>query len=671
MAISETQALKPNILIVDDTIENLKLLTDMLTKNGYSVTGAPDGPTALMIAQNNPPDLILLDILMPGMDGYEVCRQLKTGKKSSHIPVIFLSALEDTEDKIKGFQAGGVDFITKPFQFEEVTARIDLHLKLRNVQKQLEDKNRLLETEIAARRKAEEALKTHTDQLEQLVMERTAELMWENSLNDRLAAISAGLLAAEYDINKIADMILSAAKELTGSSDGYVSEINPETEENVFQERFLVVPVFLKGKPAGQISLSNPLKDYTKDDLFAIGRLSELYALAIQRYKYEQEKETFNRQLQKTQKMEALGTLAGGIAHDFNNILFPILGYTEMMIDDAKVNSDFRNKLDRILNATLRARDLVRQILTFCSQTNQKIESIQIHLIIKEVLKLLRASLPSTIEIQQNIQDCGMVMTDPIGIHQMAMNLITNSFHAMEKGGTLTVSLYQVRLSHEDILEPNMLPGDYICLTVTDTGFGMDKTVMEHIFDPYFTTKDQGKGTGLGLAVVHGIVKSCNGGIKVFSEQDKGSKFEIYLPQSKPVDAALEKPQECEHLPGGSEHILIVDDELPILAMLNQMLERLGYKITMQSSGIDALEAFKAGPDKFDLIVTDFTMPNMTGAGLAREVLSIRSDIPIILCSGFSEQMNTEKAALLGIREYLLKPVNKNELAKVIRMALD
>ncbi len=731
METPEHTALKAKILIVDDTIENLQFLSDILTHNAYSVTGAPDGQTALMIAENAPPDLILLDVLMPGMDGYEVCRQLKAGEKTSHIPVIFLSALGDAKDKVKGFQSGGVDFITKPFQWEEVTARIDMHLKLHSLQKRLEEKNFLLQTEIAARRSAEAELKKHSNQLEKLVMDRTAELMRENSVNERLADISAKLLGAEYDIAEIAGLILNTAQELTGSSLGYVAEINPGTKDlavsviipsrcslekrfSVFPigqdgrysglwghslntgeafytndpknhpsskgapeghisiECFLSVPVFLEGKLTGQISLANPFRDYTNADLDAVKRLSDLYALAIQRCQYEREKESLKHQIQKTQKMEALGTLAGGIAHDFNNILFPILGYSEMMRDDLPKDSSLRENVSQILQGVHRATQLVKQILTFCRQAEQKMEPLQIHLIVKEVLKLIRASLPATIEIRQNVKDCGMVMADPTQIHQMTMNLITNAFHAMEeKGGTLTVSLDPVRLGTEDTGESDMTPGDYICLTVADTGIGMDGFAMEHMFDPYFTTKKQGKGTGLGLAVVHGIVKSCSGGIRAFSEPNKGSEFKIYLPQSKKRESVTQERQKSESSDRGNEHILIVDDELQILAMLKDILESRGYRVTTRPGSAEALETFTANPDSFDLVVTDFTMPNMTGLGLSGKILSVRPEIPIIMCSGFSEQMDPEKAKAAGIKEYFIKPVGKSELIRTIRRILD
>ncbi|MEZ4527533.1 MAG: response regulator [Desulfobacterales bacterium] len=731
METPEHTALKAKILIVDDTIENLQLLSDILTQNGYSVTGAPDGPTALMIAENAPPDLILLDILMPGMDGYEVCTQLKAGEKTSHIPVIFLSALGEARSKVKGFAAGGVDFVTKPFQWEEVTARIEIHLKLRNFQKQLEEQNARLQAEIAARSRAEEELKKHSSQLEKLVLERTAELTRENIVNAHLADISARLLAAEYDIAEIAGLILNTAQELTGSSWGYVAEINSETKDlavsvimpsrcsvekrlpvfpigedgtysglwgyalntgeafytndpkqhpgstevpqgHILIERFLSVPVFLEGNLTGQLALANPRKNYTDEDLNAVKRLSDLYALAIQRCAYEREKESLKQQLQKTQRMEALGTLAGGIAHDFNNILFPIMGYSEMIREDDPENSRLQENISQVLQGVHRAAQLVRQILTFCRQTEQKMEPLQMHLIVKEVLKLIRASLPATIEIHQSVKDCGLVMADPTQIHQMTMNLITNAFHAMEEtGGTLTVRLDEVLLEAEELHEPDMAPGDYICLTVGDTGIGMDKTVIEHMFDPYFTTKKQGKGTGLGLAVVHGIVKSCGGGIRVCSEPGRGSEFKIYLPLSKPRESAAQEVWKGEPSDRGNEHILLVDDEPQILSMLQQMLKRLGYQVTAQISSMEALELFKAHPDRFDLLVTDYTMPKMTGLALAKEVLAIRSDIPIVMCSGFNEHADAEMANIPGIKEYLAKPLRKSELASTIRRVLD
>jgi signal transduction histidine kinase len=378
-------------------------------------------------------------------------------------------------------------------------------------------------------------------------------------------------------------------------------------------------------------------------------------------------------QLRQTQKMEAIGTLAGGIAHDFNNILFAMVGFTELANDDVPEESLARANLDEVLKAGRRAKDLVQQILTFSRQVEHERRPVQVHLIVKEALKLLRASLPTTIEIPQNIDtNCGPIVADLTQIHQVIMNLCTNAYHAMrDEGGVLEVSLSEVDLDSDALSQyPDASPGTYVRLTVSDTGRGMDTEVMERIFDPFFTTKAVGEGTGMGLAVIHGIVKSHGGMISVQSEEGKGSTFHVYLPRlESPVVPEVET---TEPIPtGGKERILFVDDEEPLVRMVQQMLERLGYDVTVRTSSVEALEAFRAQPDKFDLIITDQTMPNKTGVQLARDLMRIRPDIPIILCTGFSEVISEKEAKDRGLRGYIMKPVVKSEIAKAIRMVLD
>jgi CheY-like chemotaxis protein len=370
--------------------------------------------------------------------------------------------------------------------------------------------------------------------------------------------------------------------------------------------------------------------------------------------------------------MEAIGTLAGGIAHDFNNILFPMVGFAEMALEDTPVDSPLRDYLNEILQGTKRAGDLVKQILTFSRQADQEIKPLKVQLIIKEVLKLIRSSLPSTIEIKQYISTkCGLVMADATQIHQIAMNLVTNAYHAMEEtSGKLEVTLKEIELGSDDLRDPSMIPGSYVCLTVADTGIGMDKAVLDRIFDPYYTTKEKDKGTGLGLSVVHGIVKSYDGDISVYSEPGKGTAFHVYLPVIK-MHVATEEAEVVTPIQKGSERILLVDDEDQIIRMEKQMLKRLGYHVTTRTSSLDALEAFRAVPDNFDLIITDMTMPNMTGVKLSQKLLAIRPDMPIIICSGFSEQIDDERAKAIGIRGFIMKPVVKSELAKKIREVLD
>ena len=385
------------------------------------------------------------------------------------------------------------------------------------------------------------------------------------------------------------------------------------------------------------------------------------------------EKEKAQDQLLQSQKMESIGALAGGIAHDFNNILFPIIGHTEMLMDDLSgENSDIQNSLKEIYAGALRARDLVQQILTFARQEKSELTVMKMQPIIKEALKLIRSTIPATISINQRLQpDCGPVTADPTQIHQIVMNLATNAYHAMEEnGGELKVSLREIELGENDLFNPDMSPGLYACLSIADTGMGMNKDVINRIFDPFFTTKEKGKGTGMGLSTVHGIVKRMNGEIQVYSEPGKGAEFHVYLPV---VGNIFEKQDSNanEPIPGGSERILLVDDEASIIAMEKQVMERLGYQVTTRTASIEALEAFKAGPDKFDMVITDMSMPKMPGDKLAVELIKIRPDIPILLCTGFSEGMTDEKIKSLGIKGLLMKPIVIKDLALKIREILN
>jgi PAS domain S-box-containing protein len=381
------------------------------------------------------------------------------------------------------------------------------------------------------------------------------------------------------------------------------------------------------------------------------------------------EQERLQSQLQQSQKMEAIGTLAAGIAHDFNNMLFPLLGYAEMLKADLSADSPLQQHVDRILEAALRSKDLVKQILAFSRQEERKVKIIKLQPIIEESLKLLRSSLPTTIEIQHAIDPtCDSVIADPTQINQIIMNLATNAYHAMgDDIGRLGVRLTQVRMKPDPRLFPDLIPGEYVRLTVSDTGAGIAKDTLHKIFDPYFTTKATGLGTGLGLSVVQGIVKRCHGYINVISEPGMGTEVQIYLPI---VDHGIDGPmrtEEDEQIQGGHEKILMVDDEVIIAQTQQQMLERLGYQVTVRTGSIDALEAFRANPDKYDLVLTDMTMPNMTGIQLTREIKKIRPEIPIILCTGYSHQMNEEKCKSLGIQGFIMKPVMTKELAGVIR----
>ncbi len=375
--------------------------------------------------------------------------------------------------------------------------------------------------------------------------------------------------------------------------------------------------------------------------------------------------------LQQAHKMESIGTLAGGIAHDFNNILGIIVGNTELAIDDVSEWNPARQNMEEIRTASFRARDVVRQLLSFARQTKLEKKPTNIIPIVKESLKLLRSSIPTSTEIRQNIPiDIDTILADPTQINQVLINLCTNADHAMPDGGIIKVILKNVELGENATAQYHDLnPGRYVNLIVSDTGHGIPKEEIDRIFDPYFTTKEVGKGTGMGLAVVHGIVKGHTGLITVESEFEKGTTFSMFFPVVE--KEAVVETETDEDLPIGNERILFVDDEESIAKLGHRRLERLGYKLESTTSPIKALELFRSQPDQFDLVITDLTMPKMTGDKLVKEILNIRSDIPIILCTGFSEKIDEKKAKEIGAADYIEKPLDKRDFAFKVRKVLD
>ncbi len=443
-----------------------------------------------------------------------------------------------------------------------------------------------------------------------------------------------------------------------------VREVLPEVEPDWIRT---FGDVALKGEPHRFEMYSAPLKRHFDVTAYSPRprRFATIFADVSERKRLEG-------QLQQAQKMEAIGALAGGIAHDFNNILFPIIGYTEMTLDRMEEGSREKKNLEEVLKGAHRARDLVTQILTFSRQGEQEVRPLRIQLVVKEALKLLRSTMPTTIGIRERIDKNGRpVLADPTQVHQIVMNLCTNAYHAMkETGGLLEVGLKEVAFDDQNLPAGSRLgPGSYILLTVSDTGGGMDATTLQQIFDPYFTTKRKGEGTGLGLSVVHGIVKTYGGDIQVFSHPGDGTTFHVYLPAIDGVPA--EDAPAGESPAGGKERILVVDDEAVLLKMLNRMLSSLGYAVTCKQSSREALQTFLDAPDAVDLVITDMTMPEMTGIQLSRELLDVRPDLPIILCTGFSALISEESAEAAGIKKLVMKPVVRRDMAAAIRGVLD
>jgi PAS domain S-box-containing protein len=379
-------------------------------------------------------------------------------------------------------------------------------------------------------------------------------------------------------------------------------------------------------------------------------------------------------QLVQAQKLEAIGTLAGGIAHDFNNVIFAITGFTELAMLDMPPDSRARSNLERVMEAARRSGDMVKQILAFSRHGETEITTLDLSPLLKEALKFLRGAIPSTIEINQKIEpDLGKILGDPTQIHQVLMNLCVNASHAIKDGkGIISVELAEVELDADFTgKNPPLVPGKHLRLTVADTGSGIPLEIVEKIFDPYFTTKEAGKGTGLGLSVVHGIVQKHNGAITLNSEPGTGSTFDVFLPVIENEQPRAKEDTQTNIDLTGKEHVLIVDDDYQLLEMYERQLKRLGYEVTCSSNPEEALELFQRDPRRFDLVITDLTMPKMTGIELAKELSSIRPGIPIILCSGVSQVVSDSESKLAGIQTVIYKPIRRQKIAQTIRNAMD
>jgi len=588
-------------------------------------------------------------------------------------------------------------------RFEEASKR----------RQEIEEKNRQLEQEINERKQAEELLRKAHDELERRVKERTTELVEANEqlkgeIEERKRAERTLRNSEEkfrFLAEKMFDIVWTIDRDfkttyvspsienvlgftpeerkrqsleeiitpesLQRVQEMFLRELQRNEEGTVDPDRSITIEVEFYRKDGSTIWMENTVKAIRGSGGGIVG-MHGVSRDITERKIAEEEKIRLQFQLQQVHKMESIGTLAGGIAHDFNNMLGIIVGNTELAMDDVPEWNPARQNLEEIRTGSMRARDVVKQILAFSRQSPQEMKPVRISPIIKESLKLLRSSIPTTIKIHQNISsESDTVRADPTQINQVLINLCTNAAHAMgEKAGVLEVSLEHIEINEDaSIHYHDLSSGKYLRLTVSDTGHGIEPKILERIFDPYFTTKKVGEGSGMGLSVVHGIVKTHGGDIFVDSELGKGTTFQVFFPyiEDEPepqIEIAIE-------IPRGKERILFVDDEKAMVDAIQPMIERLGYKVTARTSSIEALEAFRANPDRFDLVIADFTMPNMTGVELAKELLKLRSNIPIILCTGYSEHINDDKAKASGIRAFLMKPVFLTEIANIIRRVLD
>jgi DNA-binding response OmpR family regulator len=554
------------ILIVDDTPENLYVLGDLLEQHGFEVRVAANGPEALENATANPPpDLILLDIMMPDMDGYEVCRRLKAEERSRTIPVIFITALTETVEKVKGLKVGGLDYITKPFAAEEVLARVGVHLRLRELTERLEEKVRErtveLEHEIKERRKAQDALQAQTNEL----------LVTEEMLRVQIA---------EY-----------------------------ENSQN---------------------------------------------------------------QLQQAQKMEAVGRLAGGVAHDFNNMLTIIFGHTQLALMEADLSPKLHEHLSTIQSAAGKSADLTRHLLAFARKQIIAPIVLDLNEAVSGMLKMLQRLIGEDIHLvwKQGVP-LWPVMIDPTQIDQILANLCVNARDAITDSGTITIETVNITIDKEYADQMDFLPGDYVKLVLSDNGIGMNKNVLAHIFEPFYTTKGVGKGTGLGLATVFGIVKQNNGYINVYSESGVGTTFTIYLPRYGEEIEEMQKEAVTDPVFCGRETILLVEDEAAIMKMTGMFLETRGYSVLMANSPHEALHLAKEHVGEINLLITDVVMPEMNGKELSLRLKTLRPTLKCLFMSGYTAEAIAQHGVLDDCIHFIQKPFSLDAIAKKTREVLD
>jgi len=636
---------KIRILYIDDYELDRELVKDALEKEhgGFEVMEASDRQSFERMLKTHIFDLVLTDFNIAGFEGLQVLEAVQA--HDPRLPVIIVTGTGSEEIAVMALKQGVSDYVIKR----------PAHIR------------KLPQTIFAAIEK--QALKDQRDADELSLKE--SEEKYRSILENVLVGVYQATVEGKvlFANRKMTEMFGYSASSEELKSIGSIAELYARPEERgpvveeVLNRGFVHGEYEFRRRDGGRIWVRLHIRKTKnkKGEILLEGLMEDITEF--------REMET---RLQQSQRLEAIGTLAGGIAHDFNNILSAVIGFAELSLDDVEPGSLLHANLFEILNAGNRAKDLVRQIMTFSRKGEQEKKPIQLNPLVLEAVRMLRSTIPSTIEIKEQA-GCEMltINANPSQINQILLNLATNAAHAVGDNGIIEIGMQKVILDESSAGQyPDLSPGSYAKIFVSDNGCGIAQENLDLIFDPYFTTKGPDKGTGLGLAVVHGIVKIHGGHVTVYSEAGKGTTFHIYLPlygQRAPA-VTIRQP---EALPVGTERILLVDDEPAIVKMQKQTLERLGYTVAARTSSTEALEAFRKTPGSFDLIITDMTMPGVTGDKLAESAKEIRPGIPVILCTGFSEKVNVKTAKDIMIEGFLMKPVDKSKMAKMIRNVLD
>lgn len=668
------------ILLVDDSPASLKLLTLWLTDGGYAVRQAPSGALALWSIQSRHPDLILLDVRMPVMDGFETCRRLKDDSRSSDIPVIFLSAENDTAERVKGLQIGAVDFIAKNFTREEVLARIDTHVTLARVKKALLKERESLEERVCQRTAEIEQNKA----LLQRVIDSFPDWIYVKDRDHRFLLVNQTMAAAHH--LQPQEMIGKLDQEIRfpGQEDPTLSADEQAERWQGFHDEdnaaFAGRDLHLELSEWSARRNENRAYETFKGPLFdSEGQISGILCYRrdiTEKQKSESARKQFEEQLWRAQKMQALGQLTGGIAHDFNNILATILGFSEFA--RTALATGRSEKLDyylsEVLQASQLAKELVAQLLSFSRSESASVEAISVVPAVKEIVRLLEATLGNEVRIRLELDETvPQIRLRAIHLHQILMNLGINARDACAQQGEISISVSATTLPevltcsscHADF------SGNFVRITISDNGPGIAPENLARIFDPFFTTKEVGQGTGLGLSVTHGIIHAAGGHLRVNSSIGRGTLFQLYLPAlAQPAGGTTtpaETPLAQRQL---SARLLVVDDESSIVAFVKELFEFIGCSVSGYTDPITALATFQTDPDAFDLLILDQAMPGLSGSEFARQALALRPKLPIILFSGINMPETENGKPPSGIRHFLLKPVSCQELEQSVRALL-
>lgn len=652
------------VLVVDDTPENLRLMSEILLSNGYRVRAAPSGYLALKTVAIELPDLILLDVKMPDMDGYEVCRRLKSEERSRMVPVIFISALDETADKVRAFRAGGVDYVTKPFQREEILARVETHLGLRRLQMHMEELVRQrtaeLETLNKTLRESEEKYRNIFENALEGIFQATPEGRFLNV--NPAAAKMHGYRSSREMMTSISDIEHQVFVD-PAQGKRFTDIIEKEGRVEAFE-----IEAYKKNGEKIWVSLTaRSVCDGDGAILYYEGISEDI----TERKRAEDEKARLRSQLLQAQKMEALGELASGVAHDFNNILTALIGYGNLLTMGMEADDPLREYADQILASSEKAANLTQSLLAFGRKRAIELKPRNVNTVIRGMEKLLRRLLTEDIELKVMLteESDASVMADITQLDQVLMNLASNARDAMPRGGRLCIETEETEIDDE-FREAHGFgePGRYVRISVSDTGCGIDEKTKERMFEPFFTTKDLGKGTGLGLAIVYGIVKQHNGYISIHSEPGQGTVFGVYLPAIE--GKSEETRQTFQDTPGGTETILVADDSDELRELISEVLAGRGYTVIEAEDGQNAVHRFLEQKDSIDLLILDVVMPNKNGKEAYEEMKKIRPNIKALFISGYTGDVVIDKGVSGDAVDFISKPLSPNELLLKVREVL-